>query len=166
MRKLEYFFAFLIAVMMVCFYIEFGKASPSAGDIFDGFAPVVSDYAAVQAVGILGAVIMPHNIYLHSALVQSRSIDRSNPRKVAEANKYFAIESGFALAISFFINLAVLCVFAIGFFSKNCAEKDSFQVDVRLVHVLPHSQECGPREFRWAALCTSLGQLPRRPLKI
>lgn len=60
---------------------------------------------------------MPHNIYLHSALVQSRKLDRSNPNKVREANKYFSIEASIALFVSFLINLAVVSVFAKAFFS-------------------------------------------------
>ena len=53
---------------------------------------------------------MPHNIYLHSALVQSRRVDRKNVGQVRVAAKYFAYESAFALLISFFINLAIVAV--------------------------------------------------------
>jgi len=66
-------------------------------------------------------VIMPHNIYLHSALVQSRQVDRGRKSKVIEANKYFAVEAAIALAVSFIINLTVVAVFAKGFFSAECA---------------------------------------------
>ena len=58
---------------------------------------------------------MPHNLFLHSALVDSRTIERKKKAAVAEANYYFLIESGIALLISFFINLFVVCVFAYGF---------------------------------------------------
>ena len=64
---------------------------------------------------------MPHNLYLHSALVLSRNIDRSNKATVKEANMYYAIESAGALIISFFINLAVVAVFAEAFFGENDA---------------------------------------------
>jgi natural resistance-associated macrophage protein len=65
---------------------------------------------------------MPHNIYLHSALVQSRTIDRSNKKAVGEACKYNSIDSTISLVLSFFINLAVVAVFAKGFFNKeDCA---------------------------------------------
>jgi natural resistance-associated macrophage protein len=80
-------------------------------------------YATVQSVGILGAVIMPHNLYLHSALVQSRKIDYSNKRCIEEANYYNAIESTISLAVAFLINLAVVSVFSEGFFDSECAEK-------------------------------------------
>ena len=74
----------------------------------------------MQAVGIIGAVIMPHNIYLHSALVLSRSIDRTRPEK-SEANFYFTLESTLALIVSFLINGAVVAVFGEGFYSEKCA---------------------------------------------
>jgi natural resistance-associated macrophage protein len=124
-RKLEAFFAVLIGTMAVCFFINAGVVKPSATEIAKGFLPDVSDYAVVQAVSILGAVIMPHNIYLHSALVQSRAVDRNRPSKVREANFYFSVEAAGALAISFFINLAVVSVFARGFFDADCA-KDGY----------------------------------------
>ena len=89
----------------------------------EGLIPEVTDYAVIQAVSIVGAVIMPHNIYLHSALVQSRAVDRSRVNKVREANFYFSIEAAVALGVSFLINLAVVSVFAKGFFKKECAEQ-------------------------------------------
>lgn len=73
----------------------------------------------MQAVGIVGAVIMPHNLYLHSALVKSRSIDRKNPAKVKEANYYFFIEAAIALFVSFIINVFVVSVFAHGLYGKT-----------------------------------------------
>ena len=53
----------------------------------------------IQAIGIIGAVIMPHNIYLHSALVKSREVDRKKPDEVKEANMYFFVESALALFV-------------------------------------------------------------------
>ncbi|KAF5928521.1 hypothetical protein HPG69_015127 [Diceros bicornis minor] len=72
-----------------------------------------------QAVGIVGAVIMPHNMYLHSALVKSRQVNRASKREVREANKYFFIESCIALFVSFVINVFVVSVFAEAFFEKT-----------------------------------------------
>ncbi|DBA02271.1 TPA: hypothetical protein N0F65_007681 [Lagenidium giganteum] len=120
-RKLEAFFVLLIAVMLVCFCLNFVRGGIEVVDVMGGFVPKVQHYAVTQAVGILGAVIMPHNIFLHSALVQTRKVDHRNQRKVHEANKYFAIEAGGALFVSFLINLAVLGVFSKGFFSPDCA---------------------------------------------
>lgn len=67
--------------------------------------PKLSSDTIQQAVGMVGAVIMPHNIYLHSALVQSRDVKRDSDVQLKEANKYFAIESAIALLVSFVINL-------------------------------------------------------------
>ncbi|KAF1318876.1 Metal ion transporter, partial [Globisporangium splendens] len=129
-RKLEAFFVALITIMLVCFFVNFVRGGIDTLDIATGFLPHVERYAVTQAVGILGAVIMPHNIFLHSALVQTRQVDPRNSRKVHEANKYFAIESGGALFVSFLINLAVLGVFSKGFFSPDCTSSyDAFGVN-------------------------------------
>ena len=119
-RKLEAFFVALIVIMMTCFFINYVNGTVDVPAVISGFIPRVEPYATTQAVGILGAVIMPHNIFLHSGLVQSRTVNRHDVRKVAEANKYFSIEAAMALFISFLINLAVLGVFAQGFFSPDC----------------------------------------------
>lgn len=73
----------------------------------------------LQAVGVVGAVIMPHNLYLHSALVKSRNVDRKRPEKIREANLYFAIESAIALLVSLIINIFVVSVFAYGMYDKT-----------------------------------------------
>ena len=86
--------------------------------------PGIPSYGVGIALVTLGAVIMSHNIYLHSALVQSRDVDQSDHRKVKDANKYNAIESGGALLVSFFINLAVVTTYAQRFSSPECATLD------------------------------------------
>lgn len=65
---------------------------------------------------------MPHNLYLHSALVKSRNIDRRDKRGVAEANKYYFIESSIALLVSLVINIFVVAVFAQGLYGKTNAD--------------------------------------------
>lgn len=74
LRKLEAFFAFLIAIMAITFGYEYGVAQPDQVAVLKGlFVPGCSGCthkALLQAVGIIGAVIMPHNLYLHSALVK------------------------------------------------------------------------------------------------
>lgn len=78
--------------------------------------------ALTQAVGIIGAIIMPHNLYLHSALVKSRKIDNRKSVEAKDANRYILIESAIALFVSFLINLAVTTVFAKGLSNKTNAE--------------------------------------------
>lgn len=126
LRKLEAFFGFLITVMAVSFGYEYVLVKPNQGELLKGmFVPYCSGCGPVQleqAVGIVGAVIMPHNIYLHSALVKSRDVDRKNKKEVKEANKYYFIESTVALFVSFLINVFVVAVFAQAFFNKSNAD--------------------------------------------
>uniref|UniRef100_A0A7N8YIW8 Natural resistance-associated macrophage protein 2-like n=1 Tax=Mastacembelus armatus TaxID=205130 RepID=A0A7N8YIW8_9TELE len=123
LRKLEAFFGFLITVMAVSFGYEYVLVNPNQGGVLKGmFVPYCAGCGSQQleqAVGIVGAVIMPHNIYLHSALVKSREVDRKNKKDVKEANKYFFIESAIALFISFLINVFVVAVFAQAFYNKT-----------------------------------------------
>jgi len=115
LRKLEAFFCFLIGVMAVMFGMEYFWHLPNQVEVVKGFVPGLGDWntsTVVQAVGMIGAVIMPHNFYLHSALVRSREVDRKNKGAVKEATKYNSIESGLALICSFVINFFVVCVFA------------------------------------------------------
>ncbi|XP_078104373.1 natural resistance-associated macrophage protein 2-like isoform X1 [Sander vitreus] len=126
LRKLEAFFGFLITVMALSFGYEYVLVSPDQGELLKGmFVPYCAGCGPPQleqAVGIVGAVIMPHNIYLHSALVKSRDIDRKNKKELKEANKYYFIESTVALFVSFLINVFVVAVFAQAFYGKTNIE--------------------------------------------
>lgn len=125
LRKLEAFFGGLITVMAVTFGYEFVKVGPEASQV--GLGLVVPwckgcrPEALLQAVGIIGAIIMPHNLYLHSALVKSRQIDRSKSAEVRDANRYVAIESAIALGVSLLINIMVTSVFAHGLYNQTNA---------------------------------------------
>ncbi|XP_072029435.1 natural resistance-associated macrophage protein 2-like [Amphiura filiformis] len=123
LRKLEAFFAFLITVMAITFGYEYGTVKPDQKSVLAGlFVPSCNgcdSQAVLQAVGVIGAIIMPHNIYLHSALVKSRDINREKKEAVKEANMYYFIEASIALLISFVINLFVVSVFAEGLYGKT-----------------------------------------------
>lgn len=132
-RKLELIFGILILTMTVSFGYEFVVVKPPIGDVISG---MVVPWCAgcgkeefMQAISVVGAVIMPHNLYLHSALVKSRRVDRKDRRRVAEANKYFTLESALALFISFFINLFVVAVFAHGLYQKTNADVHEMCID-------------------------------------
>ncbi|EDV27831.1 uncharacterized protein TRIADDRAFT_20654, partial [Trichoplax adhaerens] len=116
LRKLEALFAMLITLMAGTFLYMYIIAAPDQGKIILGvIAPTCPNCTAAdaeQAVGIIGSVVMPHNLYLHSALVLSREIDRDIPSVIREANMYYCIESSVALFVSFLINLFVTAVFA------------------------------------------------------
>nr|CAD7393210.1 unnamed protein product [Timema cristinae] len=132
LRKLELLFGVLIALMAVTFGYEYVVSTPSQGDVVKGmFYPwceQCDSSALLQAVGIIGAVIMPHNLYLHSALVKSRHVDKHSTEKVREANMYYFIESATALFISFIINVFVVSVFAHGLNGKTNNELNNTEL--------------------------------------
>jgi len=123
LRKLEAFFCLLIAVMMASFGYEFVSAEPDLGKMASGLllpeCPDCGHKELLQAVGVIGAIIMPHNLYLHSALVKSRAVDTNNKKKVREANMYYFIEAAIALFVSLIINVFIVSVFAEGLFDKT-----------------------------------------------
>ncbi|KDP41655.1 hypothetical protein JCGZ_16062 [Jatropha curcas] len=121
-RKLEAVFAVLIATMAVSFAWMFGDTKPNGKELLAGILiPRLGSKTIRQAVGVVGCVIMPHNVFLHSALVQSRKIDRQKKGRVQEALNYYLIESSVALLVSFMINLFVTTVFAKGFYGTQQA---------------------------------------------
>ncbi|CAO2828210.1 unnamed protein product [Amaranthus hypochondriacus] len=122
-RKLEAVFAVLIATMALSFAWMFGDTKPNGSELLVGLVvPKLSSKTIQQAVGLVGCIIMPHNVFLHSALVQSRDIDHTKRGRVQEALNYYSIESTLALAISFIINLFVMTVFAKSFYGTPEAE--------------------------------------------
>uniref|UniRef100_K1QMU2 Protein Malvolio n=1 Tax=Magallana gigas TaxID=29159 RepID=K1QMU2_MAGGI len=135
LRKLEAFFAVLILIMVVTFGYEYIIVSPDQPSLLRGmFVPYCEGCGPeqiLQAVAIIGAIIMPHNIYLHSALVKSRDIDRTKKDQVQEANKYFFVEAAIALFVSFLINVFVTAVFAEGFYGRNVTQVTTkLEVDI------------------------------------
>lgn len=109
--------------MGLTFGYEYIVSVPPQDEIMKGlFIPWCEGCNAnvlLQAVGVIGAVLMPHNLYLHSALVKSREVDRSNPAKIKEARMYYMLENAIALVCSFIINIFVVTVFAYGLFEKT-----------------------------------------------
>ncbi|XP_050206337.1 metal transporter Nramp3.2 [Mercurialis annua] len=121
-RKLEAVFAVLIATMAVSFAWMFGETKPDGMELLLGvLIPKLSSKTIRQGVGVVGCVIMPHNVFLHSALVQSRDVDHRKKGRVQEALRYYSIESTIALIISFIINLFVTTVFAKAFYGTELA---------------------------------------------
>lgn len=117
-RALEALVAGLIAVIAVCFTVEMALARPSVSAILDGLVParsVVTDPSMLYlAIGILGATVMPHNLYLHSALVKSRRHRRDAPG-LREAIRFAVADVVIALAIALFINASILVLAAATF---------------------------------------------------
>eukprot|EP00043_Microstomoeca_roanoka_P025224 m.8013 g.8013 ORF g.8013 m.8013 type:complete len:571 (-) comp5353_c0_seq1:88-1800(-) len=122
-RKLEYVFAILILIMVCTFGYIYAQSEPDTGQVVKSiFVPRLSHRTAVQCVALVGAIIMPHNVFLHSGLVLHRPLNRDSKRNVKEANFYYAVESGIALFISFIVNLFVVGAFASLFW--NAPEED------------------------------------------
>ena len=123
LRKLELFFCLLISTMAFAFGYEYIKMSPDQLEVTKGIVvpgcPDCGNTEILQAVGVIGAVIMPHNLYLHSALVKSRDVDRTNKRLVKEANMYYFVESAIALFVSLILNIFVVAVFGAGLYRKT-----------------------------------------------
>ncbi|KAK3000417.1 hypothetical protein RJ639_022540, partial [Escallonia herrerae] len=110
-RKLELLIAILVFIMAACFFTELSYVKPPAGDVLKGlFIPKLKGQGATgDAIALLGALVMPHNLFLHSALVLSRKVPKS-VRGINDACRYFLIESGAALFVAFLINVSVISV--------------------------------------------------------
>jgi manganese transport protein len=117
-RKLEGLIIMLISTIGVCMILEVFFAKPEWGGIIRGLVPSIGKESLPIAIGIIGATVMPHNLYLHSALVQSRQIDKGIISK-AQACKYNLIDSVVALNAAFIVNAAILIMAAGNFFAKG-----------------------------------------------
>ncbi|KAI8537393.1 hypothetical protein RHMOL_Rhmol09G0020100 [Rhododendron molle] len=112
-RKLELLVAIMVFTMAACFFVEMGMVKPPATDMLRGlFIPKLSGQSATgDAIALLGALIMPHNLFLHSALVLSRKIPNS-VHGIKDVCRYYLMETGFALSVALLINIAVTSVSA------------------------------------------------------
>jgi manganese transport protein len=122
MRRMEIFILSLIAVVGISFFIEIFLAKPSLGEISQGLVPSLPGSAALYvAIGIIGATVMPHNLYLHSALVQTRKIKRED-NFIRQALKLNLLDSTIALNLAFFVNAAILILAGAVFFKTGRTE--------------------------------------------
>ena len=125
-RYFEGLIAVLIALIASCFFWNFSMVSVSTPVILQGLlVPTLPKSSAMTAVGTLGAVIMPHNLYLHSGLMKTRAneLNRLDEAATVDAITYSFMESALALLVSFFINLAVVGTFAGFFYSTQCSHE-------------------------------------------
>ncbi|WP_118953386.1 Nramp family divalent metal transporter [Taibaiella helva] len=112
MRKMEMFIISMIAIIGMCFLVEMIFARPDIKGIASGFVPKIPNQAALYiAIGIIGATVMPHNLYLHSALVQTRKIKRDD-ESLRKAIRYNFWDSAIALNLALFVNAAILILAA------------------------------------------------------
>ena len=117
-RYLEALVITLILTIGGCFAVELWVAGPDFGAVFAGFVPRLeilrNSEMLYVAIGILGATVMPHNLYLHSSIVQTRKYEQTAGGK-AEAIKFGTLDSTFALMFALFINAAILVLAAAAF---------------------------------------------------
>ncbi len=117
-RKMEAFIIMLVGTMGICFGIELFLAKPELGTLASGLIPHINGESLFIAIGIIGATVMPHNLYLHSALVQTRLVEQTDEGKKL-ACKYNLIDTAIALNAALFVNAAILILSATVFFKNG-----------------------------------------------
>lgn len=117
-RYLEAFIIGLLSIIALCFAVQVVAAAPPLAGIIKGFLPspeiVTNSQMLYIAIGIIGATVMPHNLYLHSSIVQTRAFERSSEGR-REAIRWATWDSTIALMLALFINAAILIVAAAAF---------------------------------------------------
>jgi manganese transport protein len=136
MRRMEAFIIGLIAIVGLSFLVEIILAKPAFGPIARGLIPVLHGKEALYiAIGIIGATVMPHNLYLHSALVQTRKI-LPGKKHILRAIKINFLDSAIALNLAFFVNAAILVLAAKVFWETGNTHVASIKEAHRLLPML------------------------------
>ncbi|MEH6406122.1 MAG: Nramp family divalent metal transporter [Leeuwenhoekiella sp.] len=118
-RRMERFIISLILIIGLSFLAEMFFAKPDMGEVLTGFIPTLPNSTALYiAIGIIGATVMPHNLYLHSSLVQTRKINHTK-RGIKQALRLNFLDSAIALNLAFFVNAAILILAASVFFKNG-----------------------------------------------
>src|ERR1700743_1451934 len=119
MRKLEAFIIAMISIIGLSFLVEMFIVMPNPNEVAKVFIPGnLSGSALYIAIGIIGATVMPHNLYLHSSLVQTRQITRTD-KGIKTAIKFNLFDTSIALNLAFFVNAAILILAASAFFKNG-----------------------------------------------
>jgi len=135
-RKMEVFIISLVAMIGGAFVVQMFIAQPVMSEVFAGFIPTALNETALYiAIGIIGATVMPHNLYLHSALVQTRKFERSN-KEISRAIKFNILDSTIALNAAFFVNAAILILAASTFYKVGMHEVSDIMDAHRLLEPL------------------------------
>ena len=129
-RKIEAIVGVLIFTVLAIFVFEVFVASPHVNEMLEGFLPsqsIITNHSILFiALGIVGATIMPHNLYLHSSIVQSRMYDRNSTESKAQAIKYATMDSNIQLIIAFVINCLLLVLGAALFYGVDSDKLGGF----------------------------------------
>ncbi|MET1057639.1 MAG: Nramp family divalent metal transporter [Pedobacter sp.] len=133
MRKMEIFIVSMVFIVGFSFLVEMFIVEPSVKEIIGGLQPsILSGQALYIAIGIIGATVMPHNLYLHSSLVQTRKFERDQ-KGIKEAIKFNFIDTAVALNLAFFVNAAILILAAAAFFKNGHHEVAEIQDAYKLL---------------------------------
>ncbi|WP_295933164.1 Nramp family divalent metal transporter [uncultured Xanthomonas sp.] len=129
-RALEAFVIALLTVIFACFLVQIVLAAPPLREVLSGFIPraqVVTDPAALYlAIGIIGATVMPHNLYLHSSIVQTRAYERTDQGR-RSALRWALADSTIALSLALFVNAAILILAAAVFHAHGRTDVQEIQ---------------------------------------
>lgn len=142
-RKIEAIVVTLIVVILVVFVYEVILARPDMSAVFGGFVPsprIFGHSELTMALGIVGATVMPHNLYLHSSIVQTRNYDRSNQAEVDNAVRFATWDSNIQLSVAFVVNCLLLMLGAAMFFGHG----DGLDTFTSLYNALSDSTIAGP----------------------
>lgn len=133
MRKMEAFIVSMVFIVGLSFLVEMFIVEPAVKEVIAGFEPsVLSGDALYIAIGIIGATVMPHNLYLHSSLVQTRKYKRDH-EGIKEAIKFNFIDTAVALNLAFFVNAAILILAAAAFYKNGLHEVAEIQDAYKLL---------------------------------
>ena len=133
MRMMEIFIVSMVFIVGVSFLTEMFIVKPVIGEVLSGFEPsILSGNALYIAIGIIGATVMPHNLYLHSSLVQTRKIERT-PKGIKDSLKYNLVDTTIALNLAFFVNAAILVLAATAFHKNGLFEVAEIQDAYKLL---------------------------------
>eukprot|EP01039_Chlorochromonas_danica_P006300 gene6300-6947_t len=143
-RLIESFVALLVLVIAVSFLAQLILSRPNALELFSGFVPTAELFSnkkmLLVGIGIIGATVMPHNLFLHSSIVLTRQIDRNNEEAVKEAVKYNTIDSNISLTCAFFVNASILIVSAATFHKQGYTDIATLEDAHSLLDPLLHSK--------------------------
>jgi manganese transport protein len=135
-RKMEAFIVSLVALIGICFFAQLWMAKPDVGEAVKGFVPSLQGSEALYiAIGIIGATVMPHNLYLHSSLVQTRRI-AGGEKALKQAIRFNFLDSAVALNLAFFVNAAILVLAATVFHKMGHQDVAEIQDAHRLLEPL------------------------------
>jgi len=156
-RWIEAFIIALLGVIAACFIVQIAMADPDWGQVIRGFAPttdiVTNPDMLYLALGIIGATVMPHNLYLHSGIIQTRAYGHTLPEK-KEALRFATWDSSIALMLALGINASILILAAATFHASGQYVDDLGTAHEMLLPLLGHA--VAPTLFGIALLCCGL----------